>query len=682
MADSTENDFLAQLSTMVENNISNEQFGVTELAHAMNMSRSNLLRKVKKETSFSVNQLIRDVRLKRAMQLLQKNTLNVSEVAFQVGFSSTSYFIKCFREYYGYPPGEVGKRPIEEVVSKLLPPPKKISKSILFSAGAVITIAVIGLLYYYRPFFGRTLDRSIAVLPFKNESSDSSNVYFINGLMEATLSNLQKIEALRVISRTSSEKYRYLQKSVPEMAKELNVNYVVEGSGQKIGNEILLNIQLIEARSDKHLWAKQYRRKAEDIFKLQQEVAKNIAQEIEAIITPEEQHRIEKIPTENLEAYDYYLKGREFLYKATGGDLSQAVVFFTKAIELDHRFAAAYANRAIAYYFTDVYQIEKKHVTDLSYNADQAELYDAKLDESLIAKGLAYLIKKEYERAVPYFEKALEYNPNSSLTIHFLSEIYNLYAPNTAKYLECALIGLRLNIEADSAERGYHYMHLANALIQTGFIDEALDYINQSLKYNPKNPFAIWIRAGILYAKNRDADETRQILSKAVREDSSRFYLIPEIGKMYYLQRDYKKAYPFYKKFMDISEAQKLDIFASPSLTMAVVLDKLGQKEKSIKYVQAFKDFTNNDKSIYRNFSWAMYYAWTHDNQKALAYLKLFSKEDNIQYWVLLLRGDPLVDDLKKTPEFKAIFGDIETRFWKNHQQLKETLEEKGLLEQ
>src|SRR5882672_9912690 len=110
-----ENDFLSQLTAAIDKNIANEQFGVSELADAMNMSRSNLLRKVKKETNLAVNQLIRDTRLKRGMDLLQKTSLNVSEVAHQVGFSSTSYFIKCFREYYGYPPGEVGKRSPEEL---------------------------------------------------------------------------------------------------------------------------------------------------------------------------------------------------------------------------------------------------------------------------------------------------------------------------------------------------------------------------------------------------------------------------------------------------------------------------------------------------------------------------------------------------------------------------------------
>ncbi len=674
-----DNDFMSQLMAVMEKHMSNEQFGVTELADEMNMSRSNLLRKVKKATNLSVNQLIKEVRMKRAMELLKTNSLNVSETAYRVGFSSTSYFIKCFREQYGYPPGEVGEHSFESEENKaraVLPKRKKV----FIAAAILFAIIVIGGLTYYNIVQSPPRERSIAVLPFKNESTDSSNVYFINGLMESTLNNLQKIKALKVTSRTSSEKYRNQRKSIPEMANELNVNYFVEGSGQKIGDRILLNIQLIEARTDKHLWAKQYRREVKDIFSLQEEVAKNIAQEIEAIITPAEQTRIEKRPTENLEAYDQFLKGRELLYTNSGAKLLQSIPYFKKAIELDNQFAQAYADIAIAYYYLDVFQIEKKYLAEIGNNADKAELYDAKLDESLVAKALYYMLKKEFQHAIPYLEKALEYNPNSGLAVHFLSEIYNLHAPNTEKYLEYALIGLRLKVDSDSIEESYHYMHLSNALIQTGFVDESLKYINKSLAFNPKNPFAIWIRAGILYARDRDMNQTKQILIDAVHEDSSRFFLIPEIAKMSYLQKDYAKAYQELKSFIAIREVQHLDIFQGESLMIGIVLDKIGKKQESEKYIEGFKQFADNDKSIYKNMSLMMYYSWKGDTERALEHLRLFSVEDNIQYWILLLPGDCVVDDIKELPEFKKIMAEIERKFWETHKRIKASLEEKGLI--
>jgi len=681
MQEPTENDFLDQLIAKVEENISDELFGVSELADAMNMSRSNLLRKVKKEANLSVSQLIRNTRLKRGMYLLQKNSLNVSEVSHQVGFSSTSYFIKCFREYYGFPPGEVGKMDPEQI--RPIPPTLLSRNKNIFLIGSVVFVVVIiiGVLLYYSASYGPTrLERSIAVLPFKNESNDSTNIYLINGLMESTLTNLQKIEDLRVISRTSSEKYRSQHKSLPEMARELNVNYFVEGSGQKIGDHILLNIQLIEGPSDKHLWAKQYKREAKDIFALQQEVAKNIVEEIQAIITPEEKKKIEKIPTDNLVAYDFFLKGRELLFRGTHKTLEEAIPYFNKAIEQDSKFSMAYADAVIAYYYLDAFQTEPKYATEISNYADKAWLYDSKSDESLVAKALFYMHKKEYEQAVPYLEKALEYNPNSGLAVHFISELYNGFTPNTAKYLQYALVGVRINVSADSASESYTYMHLSNALLQTGFIDEALRYVDKSLSYQPNNPFPAWIKIGVLFAKTNDAEQSKQLLIKEWKKDTSRFYLAQEVGKSYYFQQDYKNAYIYYKKFIAARQAQQLDIFKNEDLKIAIVFDKLGMKEKSEEYIKSFLQFADQDKSIYRNLNFMNYYAWKGDQQKAIEHMKLFSKEDNFHYLILFMAGDPVFHDIKNLPEFKKIMSSIEKKFWDNHKKIRAMLEEKALL--
>ncbi|MBK8289813.1 MAG: helix-turn-helix domain-containing protein [Flammeovirgaceae bacterium] len=299
MTDSTplDSEFLNQLTATIEKNLANEQFGVSELADALSMSRSNLLRKVKKASNLSVSQLISQVRLKRGMDLLRSGSHNVSEVAHQVGFSSTSYFIKCFREYYGYPPGEVGKRNINQEPIPVAPPPSNNKKPQLIIVAILLIVAVVAVWFLYPRLLKQEIivnEKSIVVLPFKNDSNDSTNVYLINGLMEATLNNLQKIKDLKVLSRTSAEKYRNTDKTIPEMAKELNVTYLVEGSGQKIGERILLNIQLIDGATDRHLWSKQYRREAVDIFALQQEISSDIAGEIKAIITPDEKIAFKK----------------------------------------------------------------------------------------------------------------------------------------------------------------------------------------------------------------------------------------------------------------------------------------------------------------------------------------------------------------------------------------------------
>ncbi len=681
---SINNDFLDKLTGIIEDNISNEQFGVSELARETGMSRSNLLRKVKKSSKISVSQFIRQVRLKRAMEMLKQTSLNVSEVSYKVGFGSTSYFIKCFHDYYGYPPGEVGNRDSDDTDSDLNTIPKKKRWIVIPGITLSLSLIVIVLFIFINPFsYNRSrTDKSIAVLPFINDSYDSSNIHIINGLMESTLDNLQKISDLRVISRTSVEKFRNNIKTAPEIARELNVKYLVEGSGQKIGDQILLNIQLIQGISDEHLWSKQYSREAKDIFKLQMEVAKDIADEIEAIITPEEKERIEKIPTENLVAYDYFLKGIDLFYKGSRESLEEAITYFEKAVEHDNKFARAYADLAISYSFLDIYQVEKQYSEKISNYADKALLFDPKLPQSLIAKGFSYMVGEKYELALPYLEKALEYNSNSALVINALSDFYARFVPDTEKYLEYALKGIQLDIAAqDSVDASFIYLHVSNALMQSGLVNEAEKYINKSLEYDPENLYTELLRAYIPFARNRDLEQTKERLIKALNRDSSSYDINKEIGMICYYMRDYENAYTYFKKITEIRNAQNLDIDRGENAKIGVVLSEIGLAEESDNYFNDFLDFAENDNSIYKNLSLAVYYSYKGDTEKAIDNMKLFSEQENYPYWYILFIGiDPLFDNIKDTPEFRKILNDLEVKFRNRQKKIKASLEAKDLL--
>ena len=211
------------------------------------------------------------------------------------------------------------------------------------------------------------------------------------------------------------EKYRNSDKTIPEIAEELNVSYFVEGSGQKVGDRVLLNIQLIEASGDRHLWAEQYNREVVDIFELQNEVARNIVSSIEVIVTPSELELIEKKPTENLLAYDYYLQALDPFNSRTHEGLQQAIGLFEKAIEQDPEFALAYANIAVSYYLLEISQIEKQYTEKINSYADKALLYDSKSAESLIAKAFYYIQTKEYKLACHTLKR-----PWSIIPIHLL----------------------------------------------------------------------------------------------------------------------------------------------------------------------------------------------------------------------------------------------------------------------
>ncbi len=688
---SRRSDFVATLMAAIEENISSEQFGVSELARAVNMSRSNLLRRVKKETNLSVSQFISRERLRHAMEMLGTSDLNVSQVSHAVGFSSTSYFIKCFRERYGYPPGEVGKQKagsqnadvaLAAQGSAVVLPAGKGRRYVTFGVAIILLLAIGLFAFRYSLFQSDSPEKSIAVLPFINDSSDSSNIYLINGIREATLNNLQQIEHLKVTSRTSVERYRNnTAKSIPEMAAELGVKYFVEGSGQKIDNRILLNIQLIDGETDRHLWAKQYRHDLDNIFELQQEIAKNIAEAVEVIITPEEERQIKKKPTDNPVAYDLYLKGKDLFFQSTGESLEQSIPYFKQAIEADSKFSLAYANAAMVYYYLDMFQVQKRYGVEITVCAEKAMQFDPKLAESNIAHGLSYAHRAKFDQAVSCLEVALECDPNSGLAVHFLTEFYSIHVSNTSRYLKYAIKGAQLDMAShDSATTSFKYFHLGNALAQAGFVDEALTYVNKSLTYDPDNIYSGYVRAWITMAKNRNLDEAKDMLREVYRKDTTRLDVVNEIGKVYYFLRDYRNAYGYYKRCLAIEKALNLDIFKHENLAMGLVYREVGLEVESEALIENFRVFAENDKSIYKNLHLSLYYAYRGDIQQSIRHMRLFSVEDNWPYWLLFYDVDPAFDNVKSAPEFREVMRGLESAFWKRHEKIKAELVTQGLL--
>ncbi len=687
---SFQGEFIEQAEALILENFSNEQFGVSELANLMNMSRSNLLRKIKKLTNLSASQFIRQIRIQKGMEMLDKTELTVSEISYKVGFGNSSYFIKCFREHYGFSPGEVRKRAFEEVVIEAIDDTQKS----FFKQNRLLIIVVTFLIVVFGIFFlfNKTLttssienidiEKSIAVLPFKNMSSDSTNLYFVNGLMESSLNNLQKIEDLRVISRTSVEKYRNTDKSIPEIAAELNVSYLVEGSGQRIGNQVLLNIQLVEALNDRPIWVEQYNHKVVDLFSLQNEVAKKIADAIEATVTPAELEQIDKKPTKSLLAYDYYLKALEPFNAITKEGLLEAIPLFEKAIEHDPQFALAYSKIAISYYFLDINQVEKRYTDIINNNADKALLYDPKSAESLIAKALYYMHNKEYRLALPHLKKALEYNPNSSSVVQMLSNLYSSSIPNTSQYLKYALKGIKLDIAAnDSIGKSYIYLSLSNALIQTGFTDEALKYINLSIDYNPENYYAPYLKIFIQYAQHQNMDKTTKLLVAEWKKDTTRLDIMQEVAKFYYFQEQYDSAYYYYEKFVKLKKKNGLDIYPQEDLKIGIVFEKMGLNKEATDFYNAYSKYCENDQSIYQPASMAFKYLHEEEFDLSIEQFEIFAAKNNFQYWILIfLEKDPLIESLKNHPEFDETIQKIKDRFWENQTQLKKSLEDKGLL--
>jgi TolB-like protein/Tfp pilus assembly protein PilF len=265
------------------------------------------------------------------------------------------------------------------------------------------------------------LEKSIAVLPFINDSPDQENTYFINGVMEEILNNLQKIKDLRVISRTSAEKFRGQNKSIPEIAEELGVNFIVEGSGQKYGNAFRLRAQLIMAAKETHLWGESFQSEindVKDIFNIQIKIAKSLAEELKAVISPEEKRLIEKIPSADLEVYDKYLKARSYWTDFTKEALTKALEFLNSAVEKDPSWAPLYAGLTEVWMTIQQLGYEPPSVAGpkIIENLNKALELDPDLSNvHFISAMIAHLMEWDWEKSEKEFLKALAINPGDAI---------------------------------------------------------------------------------------------------------------------------------------------------------------------------------------------------------------------------------------------------------------------------
>jgi len=268
------------------------------------------------------------------------------------------------------------------------------------------------------------------------------------------------------------------------------------------------------------------------------------------------------------------------------------------------------------------------------------------------------------------------------LVFVYLLDLYANHLPNTEKYLEYALRGLKIDIASyDSTIASFNYLHIANAFIQAGFQDQAEKYINKSLGYKPDNLYSEYTKAYILYAKTRDLIQSRDLLLETFAKDTTRLDIMQEIGKIYYYLRDYKNAFHYYKNFVEIRKTYHLNIYNSENAKIGFVFSKMGFTEEGEKLLEEFKEYAENDQSIYKHSNLALYYSEEGEKQKALEHLKIFSEQRNYFYWtVLFIPIEPLLDNIEGTPEFKEIVDELDLKFQKWHRQIDVSLRGKGLI--
>jgi tetratricopeptide (TPR) repeat protein len=299
-----------------------------------------------------------------------------------------------------------------------------------------------------------------------------------------------------------------------------------------------------------------------------------------------------------------------------------------------------------------------------------------------VAKAVFHINNREYIQAVPFLEKALEYNPNSANVINLLSDFYANYLPDVDKYLEYALKGIQLDIGAhDSADASYIYLHLSNALLQAGFIDESLRYIEKSLEYNPDNLYSEYVKPYILYARDGDLNRTRDMLIETLSKGPDRYDIIQEVGNVCYYLRDFQCAGRYYSHFLEIKDSLHLQAYRGEDAKIGLVFSRLGMESTSDSLLRAYKEYADSDNSMYKHLSLSVYYAYQGDREKALEHLRLYSQQKSFNYLVLpFLRIDPLLDPIKEDQEFQEILDEMEVKTMDHHQRIRKVLREKNLI--
>ena len=377
---------------------------------------------------------------------------------------------------------------------------------------------------------------SIAVLAFEDMSPGGDQEYFCDGIAEEIINDLAQVGGLRVASRTSSFAYKGAREDIRNIGKKLGVRSVLEGSVRRTDNRVRITTQLINVADGYHLWMEQYDRELEDVFTIQEEIAHSITQALKIELTDEEKHAIEKTPTDSIEAYDFYLRGRKFFYRHTRKYTNHAIEMFSQAIEKDSSYARAYAGKAdchsyLFWYFggssTDLVQAEK--------DSETAIRLDPNLSEAHAARGLALSLSKRFEEAEKEFEKAIELDLNLFEAYYFYAracfvqgkyeEAKNLYLKasrvNPADYQSPALLA-------------FLYKTMGQEEKMEPVLHSALGKVEQHLALNPDDSRAIYLGADVLIRLG-EKQKAMEYLKQLAATERDEPYLLYGIACLYSL---------------------------------------------------------------------------------------------------------------------------------------------------
>ncbi len=573
---------------------------------------------------------------------------------------------------------------------------------IMLVATGVIVSAIAGFFLLPRISSARKIDKSIAVLPFENLSDEKENAYFADGIQDDILTNLSKIGDLKVISRTSVMQYRGKAPNIRDIGKALGVSTVLEGSVRRSGNKVRINVQLIDANSDQHIWANDYDRDLTDVFAIQSDLAHEIANALQAKLSDTEKALMERKPTENGEAYLAFVQAHDLQCAVEDlGKLKQSEQLYARAIELDPKFALALARYSqLESWIVHIFDPTQERRQKARALAEQALQLQPDLPEAHLAMGFSYYYgDNNYDAAQKEFEIAQRGLPNESevyLALGAIQRRQGKWAESTANLEKAASLNPKDSWPLQNLADNYQVLRNFDAANKT---------IDRGLKVNPDG-VGLWeIKSKLAIAENGDlsvSEKAFQTVKSMPMNDEDKLRIAESRANVFLLERKYKEglreaeslpddllapihpaalsskyfligfarkalqdepgARAAFLKAKDLLEAQLKGSPDSPDMRiqLAKVLAHLGEKDAALAEARRATELLPESKDAFGGPEIAAGVAEVHailgDNGRAIEILDgLLSRPSAVT--VQSLKVNPIWDSLRNDPGFQALLN-------------------------